>query len=58
MAHARELEDLFMRLRSTEDPENVKRALKELGQRLGMVESDSNEHDPGEQPTLVPRGPI
>lgn len=58
MAHARELEDLFMRSRSTEDPENVKRALKELGQRLGMVESDSDDDDPGEQPTLVPRGPI
>lgn len=58
MAHARELEEIFTRSRSTEDPEKVKLALKELGQKLGMLDSDSEEDDPGEQPTLVPRLPV
>ncbi len=41
VAHARQLEDIFSRSKSPEDPEDLKRAIRHLGQQVGFLNSDT-----------------
>lgn len=43
--HARELEDIFSMAKSKENPENVQRAIKDLGIKLGVLNSESEGED-------------